>query len=354
MIKPGYHDLLEMEDGGIVLFGNFGLVRLDPEGNYSWYDRLDQVSGGSYPYLPAIQTIRRDNNGQRIVIGGSTRTTTFSPDGTMVDQYWLQYEDHDDRTTSWLTETAYWQAGNINNSGFWIYRTGVGGPSWLRSYNFDKFGSDTYSYHQQVLGTRDGGAFYAAAIRYLRSMAPHVGIWVIRLDQEGNNLWQYALDGGIEEDLIARETSNGGFILATASGYMADLPSSKLRLIHLNKNGDQVWDRWYGDGEHYLSPLDVIEMPGGGFLIAATSSRTTDPGYLETLLLLRADGTGRIGTCPWLEDSPLETPEPREPDTDLTGWPDPNRVQQDFITERLPDVLIEVVPAEWAFDTICE
>jgi hypothetical protein len=50
----------------------------------------------------------------------------------------------------------------------------------------------------------------------------------------------------------------------------------------------------------------------------------------------------------------LKTPEPREPDSDLTGWPDPNRIQQDFITERLPDVLVEVTPAESVIETICE
>ena len=352
-INYAYHDLLEIEDGGILLFSQFGLVKLDSKGSFNWYQSLGELIGSGYFQLSKIQSLGDSENGERIVSGKSGTTITFSSAGDILDHHSLPNKYQQDTSTSWFTDTAIWKAGPIDNSGFWISRSGVGGPSWQRTFNFDKFGSDTYSNHQEVLATKDGGGFFAAAIRYLRSIAPAVGIWVARFDPVGEILWQYALDGGIEVELIAHETNDGGILITTGSGYMANLPSSQLRLIRLDTQGKQLWDRWYGDGVNYLVPLDLIEQGDGGFLIVAEVSPTTDGQYYQDLILLKTDQQGLVKNCSWLSESPLDPPITLEPDTVLNSWTNTELKQDEGSAERLPDYTIDLFDAKLEVEIIC-
>jgi len=353
-ISYNYHDLFETEDGGILLFSKWGLVKLDSKGNFNWYQSFGELLGSGYFQLSKIQSLRDGENGETIVSGKSGTTITFSSAGEMLDHHSLPNKYQQDTSTSWFADTAIWKAGPIENSGFWISRSGVGGPSWQRTFNFDKFGSDTYSNNQQVLGIKDGGGFFAATIRYLRSIAPAVGIWVARFNSVGEILWQNALDGGIEVELIAHETNEGGILITTGSGYMANLPSSQLRLIRLNPEGEQLWDRWYGDGVNNLVPLDLIEQGDGGFLIVAEVSPTTDGQYYQNLILLKTDQQGLVKNCSWLSESPLDPPITLEPDSVQTSWTNTEFVQDEGWAERLPDYTIDLFDAKLEVDIICK
>lgn len=352
LLRPMKRGALEVEDGGMVVYDEYSLVKLDQEGSFSWYEKTEDAAGEAYFILPRINAVKRMENGDRLVQGRSSYTV-FAPDGQVLDHRGIRVPYVEDTSASWLGDAAYWRAGQIEFSGFWVARSGLEGDSWQRRFNFDKFGSDIHSLDQVVLSTEDGGGFFAATVRYLRSMAPHVGIWAARFDQQGGIRWQYAIDGGIEEDLLVQETSEGGFLLTTASGYMIDLPSSMLRLVRLNAEGEQIWDRWYGDGESYLSPREIIQFADGGFLVAAAISDSTEEAYYQQLLLLRTDRDGLIENCSWMAESLLDPPIVMEPDGELTGWAAAEITENEAATTRLSEHSIDVLEGDISAEVHC-
>ena len=142
-------------------------------------------------------------------------------------------------------------------------------------------------------------------------------------------------------------------LITTGSGYMANLPSSQLRLIRLDTQGKQLWDRWYGDELNYLVPLDLIEQGDGGFLIVAEVSPTTDGQYYQDLILLKTDQQGLVKNCSWLSESPLDPPITLEPDTVLNSWTNTELKQDEGSAERLPDYTIDLFDAKLEVEIIC-
>jgi hypothetical protein len=281
----------------------------------------------------------------------STTVSRLDRDGGLIAQQDLVVSGQESSTANWRTSDTYWRAGRVDNQGFWIIQGRDGSPSWLRSFNFSNLGLDVSSEDQEILGTRDGGALFAASVRYLRSLAPDVSIWLVRLSQSGEIRWQTTLDGGEEERLVLHENMDGGFLVVSSSGYMIDQPATKLRLVRLNSAGDQIWDRWYGDSQYKITPRGVVENKDGSFLIAAEVQNLSD-GTLS-LLLLRTDRNGKVRGCSWLEDSPLRPPEEKIPDTTFGGWSDSMSLTGAFTLERTEESWLEISDAAVIINPLC-
>jgi hypothetical protein len=205
-----------------------------------------------------------------------------------------------------------------------------------------------------MIGTYDGGVVFAAAIPYLRDIARYISIWVVRLDKTGNILWQTALDGNVEDNLLLLETDDGGSLILSSSSSYGDWPISKLRLIRLNSRGVQLWDRWYGDGENHLAPVGVMNTKDGGYLIAAHSSQTADLYDEKDLLLLKTDSSGMIKNCSWMDNSTFDPPEDKVPDSTLFSWDDAVYYQGHFIVTRKTETSREHENADFPFIPICQ
>ena len=88
-------------------------------------------------------------------------------------------------------------------------------------------------------------------------------LWLIRLDSKHAIVWDISL-GSVVYSVKVLETQDGGF-LATADSLHNDF-----RAIRLDSMGKKLWDATYGgDDTEFLS--GVVEVAGGGFLLAGTS-----------------------------------------------------------------------------------
>ncbi|MBF9219836.1 hypothetical protein [Hymenobacter ruricola] len=129
--------------------------------------------------------------------------------------------------------------------------------------------------------------------------------WVIRLDAAGNKLWDRRFGGSDTDELNAvQPTADGGFLLGgtSYSGASGDRtqPSRGFAdywVVKLDANGNKLWDRAYGgSGADALTCLR--QTPDGGFLLAGASDSgpggdRSQPGQgQEDYWVLRLDATG--------------------------------------------------------------
>ena len=189
---------------------------------------------------------------------------------------------------------------------FWVLRLDQdGNVLWDRSFGGD--GPDELSSLQE---TSDGGFILGGSSRSGISgnkSSPAVSgwdYWLVRLDQDGNKLWDKAFDhvGGDDHCNSLQQTSDGGFILGGSSAAPPDPLGSTFApdfwVLRLDSNGEKLWDRPFGgSGDDTLYSLS--QTRDGGFILGGTSdsgmdgSKTTSNLGGHDFWVLRLDPEGK-------------------------------------------------------------
>ena len=108
--------------------------------------------------------------------------------------------------------------------------------------------------------------------------------WVVRLDREGNPLWQRSYGGGSEETIYEiHETRDDGFV---AVGERLEEDSVFVWILRLDAEGGVIWEKWI-QGTGHLYPLgSVAECEDGGLVYAGE--------VLGALLVVKLDRDGEL------------------------------------------------------------
>ncbi|HKS36447.1 MAG TPA: hypothetical protein VJW76_04600, partial [Verrucomicrobiae bacterium] len=103
-------------------------------------------------------------------------------------------------------------------------------------------------------------------------------VWLIRLNASGQKVWERAFGGNENENALSvKQTADGGFIVAgwSASGPSGNKTSPHLGwedgwVIRLDAQGNKLWERTFGGGlwEFFFQ---VHELPDGGFILGGLS-----------------------------------------------------------------------------------
>ena len=110
--------------------------------------------------------------------------------------------------------------------------------------------------------------------------------WVVRLDAHGSMLWDKSF-GGSEDDCLhsLKQTSDGGFILGghsrsspgTGNKTSARYGGDDFWVVRLDADGNIVWDKSFGgSGFEYLYSLQ--QTADGGFVLGGYSDSSPDTG----------------------------------------------------------------------------
>ena len=127
-------------------------------------------------------------------------------------------------------------------------------------------------------------------------------IWVVRVDDNGNLLWEKTFGGGeYERGQKVIPTSDGGFLVGGISispfaGY--NYGSGDYLLLRLDASGNLLWEKNYG-GTSDDELQDILPMPDGNYLLSGfsgspVSGNKTAPslGGLDIwLICVRPDGS---------------------------------------------------------------
>jgi hypothetical protein len=156
------------------------------------------------------------------------------------------------------------------------------GLAWERT-----FGGEKSDWAYAMTGTRDGGL--ATGGRTESKGAGQEDLWVVRIDAQGNRVWDRTFGGAAtDRGRAIRELRDGGFAVAgaTESKGAGEFDAWVLRL---NKEGTLLWDRRFGGaGTDWAS--GVVETRDGGLAVAAYTQPNEQVPFTAWIIKLDADG----------------------------------------------------------------
>ncbi len=168
-----------------------------------------------------------------------------------------------------------------SNSDFWVVKLdGNGVIQWQKC-----LGGSKNEVAYEIIQVADGGyVIVGAAVSNDGDVTWHYGsdsfndLWIVKLDNSGNLLWQKTYGGYSEEYACSvSETSDGGLVVAAIlnADYNGTVPithngSLDYWVLKLNAIGEMQWNKNYGgeNGDHARS---IKSTPDGGCIVVGQS-----------------------------------------------------------------------------------
>jgi hypothetical protein len=159
----------------------------------------------------------------------------------------------------------------------WVIKLGKnGGIKWQKS-----FGGTKLDNCNSIIQTSDGGYIFAG---YSFSDDGDVSLnhgeadaWIVKLNEDGNLLWQKSL-GGTNSDSANSiiETNDGGFVFVGTSSSNDGIVSgnhglSDAWIVKLEEDGSLLWQKSFG-GTAFDYALSVIQSSDGGLIFTGDSN----------------------------------------------------------------------------------
>ena len=135
---------------------------------------------------------------------------------------------------------------------------------------FDKiFGSSGNNRFTSVIQASDGG--YVMAGNTERKGVSNSNIWVIKLDSNGDKVWEKTF-GGSDDDVANSivQTKDGGYAVA---GYTSSKGAGDIDVwvLKLDGNGTKVWDKTFG-GANADAANSIVQTSDDGYAVAGYTS----------------------------------------------------------------------------------
>jgi hypothetical protein len=145
--------------------------------------------------------------------------------------------------------------------------------------------------------TADGGYILAGGTRRLEDEEEFGDATLIKTDQYGQIEWSrwYGEDDMSEGFSEAILTSDGGYI---AVGNIRETQGNSVLepdvwVVKFNAAGDEQWQKTFGRSEFWKDEgSDIIELPGGGYLIAGASQTVVGQLPHDDAYIIRIDAQG--------------------------------------------------------------
>jgi len=273
------------------------IMKLDKNGNVMW----EKTYGGEANDTPT--SIQQTSDGGYIVAGS---TESFGAGGSdfyiikldkNLNKVWEKTygdKDHSEKANSIceISDGGYIVAGETpyfshGGSDFYIIKLDKNGNKvWEKRFG-EKNYDDVASSIQQ---TPDGGFI---VVGWTESYGlGETDVYVIKLDGKGNKIWEKTY-GGKGHDFASsfQLTSDGGCIIAGDSNSFGS-GDSDFYIIKLDKNGDKIWERVFGDKEHFEIATSIQETSDGGYIVAGYK-KPFSGGYSD-IYIIKLDHNGNI------------------------------------------------------------
>jgi hypothetical protein len=185
---------------------------------------------------------------------------------------------------------------------------GNGNVVWNKTY-----GGSSSDFAYRIINTADGG-FLVTGDTFskdgdVKSNKGGFDSWVIKLDANGNLVWEKTF-GGAKDDIYTAVTAcpDGGYILllSTNSNNSGDVPinhggndSYDILGIKIDANGNKVWSKTFGGSSDEEISSAISDTDGGCILVGYTTSTDGDvvgrSGTKSDMWVLKLTKDGQIG-----------------------------------------------------------
>ena len=161
---------------------------------------------------------------------------------------------------------------------------------WQKIYGIPDGGDEIHAFEL----SKDGG--YILTIETWRRVSNgtfEYWVYLLKIDDSGNIKWQkaYGIEG--DEALTLKPTNDGGYILAGWFSVSGERYSNNhdIILLKLNGNGDIEWQRTYG-GAKFDYPSDILQTRDGGYILAGGTTSFGEGDF--DIWILKLDAQGNI------------------------------------------------------------
>ena len=235
-----------------------------------------------------VQGTVRDNNAQPIqdatvaVQGTELQTTTDS-----YGQYQITNVPAGQRTliaskSGYVSETKVVNvgAGHTVIVNFTLQTQGAQQVVWQKT-----FGGSDDDRARSVQETIDGGYIVAG---YTWSSSEREDVYILKLDANGNKLWEKTFGGSYNDGAWSiQQTNDGGYVVA---GYTSSFGAGSydVYVLKLDTSGKEVWSKTFGGSSDDLA-WSIQQTNDGGYIVAGY---TWSSSKWEDVYILKLDANG--------------------------------------------------------------
>jgi len=236
-----------------------------------------------------VQGTVRDNNAQPIqdatvaVQGTELQTTTDS-----YGQYQITNVPAGQRTliaskSGYVSETKVVNvgAGHTVIVNFTLQTQGAQQVVWQKT-----FGGSDDDRARSVQETIDGGYIVAG---YTWSSSEREDVYILKLDANGNKLWEKTFGGSDNDGAWSiQQTNDGGYVVA---GYTSSFGAGSydVYVLKLDTSGKEVWSKTFGGSSDDLA-WSIQQTNDGGYIVAGYT-KSFGAGS-EDVYILKLDANG--------------------------------------------------------------
>lgn len=288
-------------DGGFILAGtsssdksgdkkenskgkeDFWIIKLNAKGGEIW----QRTIGGSGQ--EKLLSIAQTTDGGYI-LGGTSSSNKSEPDGKGVADRYGKSEDCRGSLDYWVVK--------LDNKGEIKWQKTLGGLYADELKSIEQTKDKGY-----ILGGYSNSPISADKTQDNFGLNDY---WIVKLDEDGNQLWQSTLGGDKDDNLFAlSQTKDGGFILGgnsnsgvTNSKTQTNKNGTDFWVLKLDETGSIEWQETYNYGKKDILS-SIVENPDGTFLIGgyaqsevkSKSSKSDKEGVNDYIALkIKADG----------------------------------------------------------------
>jgi uncharacterized repeat protein (TIGR01451 family) len=263
----------------------------------SEFQDVIQTSDGGFVVTGTAQVFRPVSNGSEIT--EDFYITKLSSDGSEIwSSYYGGRGDDIPRQIIPTPDGGFLCLGTTNSSdgdvsGFhtnpnefpqpvdvWLVKLSATGQlQWQKTY-----GTINIDYANKIIPTSDGNYIFVAMSGGLLNRQNRHDVWVVKIDPNGNILWDKTF-GGTEREWYPtiEAVPAGGFLVACETYSTDDIGTGNhgfgdIAIFKITDDGNLVWSRTYGGSSDeppsWLSPHSLSATPDGGFVYVASTIST--------------------------------------------------------------------------------
>ena len=274
---PSLRSIQQTSDEGYLVTGrscndmntNPNFLKLDKSGNALWGENFDSIINFAHPsiqqtsdggYIAAISDANAPSTPTYLLKLGSTGNILWQKayEGILAEDIQLTYDGG-------YVVTGF---GSLNpdtefSTDFCVLKLDRDGNIlWQKTYGSNK--EEWPSYIQQ---TKDGGYIVAGA--FIDFQNSSYANWVLKLDESGNIEWQRNYDFSFFTFFIIKQTADGGYI---TTGIKTSPMTSEAVILKLDKDGNILWQKAYGDNAIVYATY-ILQTSDGSYLVAGTTDK---------------------------------------------------------------------------------
>ncbi|MFX0086455.1 MAG: hypothetical protein ACFFAU_12365 [Candidatus Hodarchaeota archaeon] len=211
---------------------------------------------------------------------------------------------NDERPTQFLRAedggyiiTGSYLVGSASQTPWLMKVDSNGNEEWNKSYHLS---TGSQGHLRSIVTTSDGGYAVAGFLFSTSSDRATWDLWVLKLDNNGNEEWNRTFNGPEDGPDYAAQialASDGGFLISGATQSKFALPTETWNtdywLIKTDVNGNEEWNKTY----HRVGSdqgTGLVPLTDGNYLLYGLSKQTSDLNSAFSVWVVKVDENGTI------------------------------------------------------------